>query len=91
MPQLFRIGPYIVFFWANEGEPLEPIHVHAAQQVGPNATKIWITAAGKCCLCNNNSRIPERLLRNIIRLIEAQAPDIIEKWLSFFGQISYYC
>ena len=28
-----------------------------------NATKIWITKAGKCYLCHNNSRIPERTLR----------------------------
>ena len=28
MPQIFRIGPYIVYFWSNENEPLEPVHVH---------------------------------------------------------------
>lgn len=22
MPQIFRVGSYIVYFWANEGEPL---------------------------------------------------------------------
>ncbi|MDD6372031.1 MAG: hypothetical protein PUG34_05990 [Eubacteriales bacterium] len=27
-----------------------------------NATKVWITAAGRCYLCNNNSRIPPRTL-----------------------------
>ena len=25
MPQIFRIGPYIVYFWSNENDPLEPI------------------------------------------------------------------
>ena len=73
MPQLFKIGPYIIFFWSNEGEPLEPVHVHVAQQVSPNATKIWITSAGKCCLCDNSSRIPDRLFRNIMRLVEARS------------------
>ena len=29
MPQVFKIGSYWVYFWANENEPLEPIHVHA--------------------------------------------------------------
>ena len=28
MPQLLRIGPYSIYFWSNEGDPLEPIHVH---------------------------------------------------------------
>lgn len=45
MPQIFKIGPYTIFFWSNEGNPLEPIHVHIAEQANPNATKVWITAA----------------------------------------------
>lgn len=28
MPQVFKIGPYWVYFWTNENKPLEPIHVH---------------------------------------------------------------
>ena len=31
MPQIFSIGAYIVYFWSNEGEPLEPIHIHIAK------------------------------------------------------------
>ena len=31
MPQVFKVGSYWVYFWANENEPLEPIHVHVAQ------------------------------------------------------------
>ena len=28
MPQILSIGPYSIYFWSNEGDPLEPIHVH---------------------------------------------------------------
>ena len=28
MPQVFKLGSYWVYFWTNEGKPLEPIHVH---------------------------------------------------------------
>ena len=31
MPQVFKIGSYWVYFWANENDPLEPIHVHVSQ------------------------------------------------------------
>ena len=31
MPQIFKIGSYWVYFWANENEPLEPVHVHIAE------------------------------------------------------------
>ena len=53
--------------------------------------KIWITRAGKCYLCHNNSRIPERTLRNIIKIIEARSEEVIQKWNDFFGEIRYYC
>ena len=47
MPSLFRLFGYVVFFWSNEGNPLEPVHVHVAKGTpNANATKIWITEAG---------------------------------------------
>lgn len=92
MPQIFRIGSYWIYFWANENEPLEPIHVHVScGKPNPNSTKIWITKAGKCLLANNNSQINNKTLNNIIRIIEARNTEIIDKWCGFFGQIEYYC
>ena len=92
MPQVFKIGSYWVFFWSNENDPLEPIHVHVCQGApNGNATKIWITQAGKCYLCHNNSRISERILRNIMKIIEARSAEIIEQWRAYFGTVSYYC
>ena len=47
MPQIFRIGKYIIFFWSNENKPLEPIHVHIAEgKPSENSTKVWITEDG---------------------------------------------
>lgn len=91
MPQIFKIGPYTIFFWSNANDPLEPIHVHVAERANPNATKIWLTSTGKCYLCHNKSRIPERLLRDIMRVIEARYQDIEARWLEHFGTISYFC
>ena len=49
MPQVFKIGAYLVYFWLNEGMPLEPIHVHVAEGTPiQNGTKIWITQKGRC-------------------------------------------
>lgn len=92
MPQLFRVGSYIVYFWINESNPLEPVHVHIAQvRPQPDATKIWITRSGKCLLQNNNSRIPDRELRYMIKIIEVRSASIIEKWIDTFHEITYYC
>lgn len=92
MPQLFKVGSYVIYFWINENNPLEPVHVHIAK-VRPtaNATKIWITRAGKCLLQNNNSQIPERELRIMMRIIEARSSDITRKWAETFGQTDFFC
>lgn len=92
MPQIFKIGTYVVYFWSNENMPLEPIHVHVSQnKPSKNSTKIWITKSGKCLLCNNNSQISQKTLRNIMRLIEARNTQVIQSWYSHFGYMSYYC
>lgn len=92
MPQLFKIGSYTIYFWSNENDPLEPIHVHIAEgRATANATKIWITSTGKALLCNNKSRIPQRILKRMMRFIEANSSMIIEKWIEQFEEIRYYC
>ena len=92
MPQIFRIGAYSIYFWANENDPLEPIHVHVAEgRANANTTNIWITSSGHTVLCNNNSQIPQKELRNIMRVVEANSKTIIDKWYQFFGEIRYFC
>lgn len=92
MPQVFKIAGYTVYFWVNENDPLEPVHVHVAKGVpSPNATKIWITKSGKCFLCNNNSKIPDKQLRIFMQIIEARNKTVLDLWYSTFKQISFYC
>ncbi len=92
MPQIFKLGSYWVYFWTNENKPLEPVHVHIAKgSPVANATKIWITKSGKCYLCHNNSKIPDRTLRNMMRMIEARSFEVINKWYDYFGEIRYFC
>ncbi len=92
MPQIFKIGSYVVYFWMNENDPLEPIHVHVAEGIPTSsATKIWITRTGKCLLCNNNTKIASKKLNYIQRVIEARSKEIIQKWYETFGEITYYC
>lgn len=92
MPQIFKVGSYWVYFWSNENKPLEPVHVHVSEgSPTANATKVWITKTGKCFLCNNNSQIPSKTLKNIMRIIEARSQDVIKKWYDIFGEISFYC
>ena len=92
MPQILRIGPYSIYFWSNEGKPLEPIHVHISEgRATRTATKLWITSTGKVILSNNNSQIPDKILKRLIRMVEANSAEIIDEWLSRFGDIRYFC
>lgn len=93
MPQLLRFGPYRIYFWSNEGLPLEPIHVHVSNGV-PNAdaTKIWITQNKRALLADpNDKRISAKILNRLVEMIEAQSDDIIGAWIERFDEISYYC
>jgi len=58
MPQLFKIGRFVVYFWSNEGFPEEPVHVHVAEgRPSADATKFWLTRNGKTLLANNNPEL----------------------------------
>ena len=92
MPQIFKVGSYLIYFWSNEGDPLEPVHVHISEGVPmQNATKVWLTETGKCLLANNNSKIPFRQLRIMMQVIEARQTEVIDRRFSYFGKIYYYC
>ncbi len=92
MPQVFKIGCYVVFMWFAESNPLEPIHVHVCEGVpSENATKIWITKDHRTLLAHNKSNIPSHKLNFIMKTIEARSFEIIAKWKEYFGEIKYYC
>ena len=92
MPQIFRVGSYVVYFWSNKNNPVEPIHVHVSEgRAFASSTKIWITNSGKALICNNNSRIPDKVLKNIMRQIEANSEMILDRWREQFREIRYYC
>ena len=92
MPQIFKFGGYIIFFWSNENKPVEPVHVHIVKHhPRANSTKVWITKKGKALTCNNNSKIPLSDFRKLLAFIEANSNEIVEKWYEYFGEISYYC
>lgn len=47
MPTVFRALGFKVFFWSNEGQPVEPIHVHiCCGNPKDNSPKFWLTSKG---------------------------------------------
>lgn len=91
MPSLFRIGPYVLFFWT--GESGEPVHIHVAiKKPSRNATKIWLTRSGGCVLAHNQSGIPARDLRDIEQFVSANHDYICKRWTEATDQdCMFYC
>ena len=91
LPSIFKIGSYTIYFWTNENN--EPIHIHVAKgNPVPDATKIWFTSTGGCILANNNSKIPEHQLNNILKIVSNQFFLICAKWKEHFktDNINFY-
>ena len=67
--------------------------IYAKEILGANATKVWITKNGDCILDNNNSRIPEKELREILEIISYNYFFIISEWKTYFraSDIKFYC
>jgi len=92
VPQIFRIAGYRVYFWSDEGKPVEPIHVHVSKgSPRENSTKIWLTKNGKTLICHNKSQIPMHELNDICDFLETQFFTIASKWQEYFDQLSFYC
>ena len=90
VPVILRIGRYVIYFWSNENNPREFIHVYISlEHNAPNSTKLWITSTGEVIMCNNNSKIPEKDLKGVIDVIKNNIPEIEEAWFEHFGEIHY--
>ena len=90
MPVIIRIIGYKIYFWLNESNPLEPVHVHVAERPRENATKIWILSNGKTEVANNNSGIPNHDLNRICKTIEEYHEEIEHEWNKAFGKLTYH-
>lgn len=92
MPSIFEISGYKIYFWSNENN--EPIHVHISRgKPASNATKVWLTKSGCCILANNNSRIPNKDLSEIMRTIASNHFFIVAKWKEIYRieNVRFYC
>lgn len=91
MPDILKVYGYHIYFWSNENEPLEPLHIHISKSPHPNATKYWILSDGTVLQENNNDNIPPHELKRIIRYItlERNINEIKNKWIEHFGKISF--
>jgi len=80
MPVVQRFKGYTVFFFSNEGDPLEPNHVHV-RGGGPLA-KFWVEPA--VALAENHG-FSAGQLREIEQLVRDNSAQIVRAWHDHFG------
>ena len=79
MPVVFRYKGYRFFFYSNEGDPLEPLHIHVRK--GESVAKFWV--APQICVAESYG-IESSELRKLARVI-AENREIIERyWNEYF-------
>lgn len=80
MPTILRQGPYQLFFYSNEGNPREPVHVHV--RAGSKEAKIWLEP--DVALADNNG-FNAKELKSIIGVVTAARQQIQDAWDAYFG------
>jgi hypothetical protein len=79
MPVIFRSEGYAFFFYSNEGNPREPLHIHVRK--GEAIAKFWLYP--EVCLSESyglNSQEQSRLAT----IVASRCQEIEEAWHEFF-------
>jgi len=79
MPVVFRYNGYRFFFYSNEGDPREPIHIHVRK--GGALAKFWIAPVS----LDASDGFDARSLREVERIIEERTALIERAWNEYFG------
>jgi hypothetical protein len=80
MPVVLRIDGFRFFFYSNEGNPREPVHIHVRQ--GPNEAKFWLRPDVRVAY---NDGLTARDLNRAGRLVEGHRDAFERAWNEHFA------
>lgn len=80
MPVVFRWQGVRFFFYSNEGNPREPVHVHAERDGGE--AKIWLFPEVRVA---ESAGFDRRTLHELVIVAERHRDDIERAWHEHFG------
>ena len=79
MPVVFRYRGYSFFFYSNEGDPREPIHIHVRNAEGE--AKIWLLPVSVA----ESDGFDARTLRELLIVTEENTALIERAWHEHFA------
>jgi hypothetical protein len=80
MPIVFRYKSFRFFFYSNEGNPREPLHVHVRSAEGE--AKFWVKPTVQLA---NSDGYDARTLRDLASVVESNALLIERTWNEYFA------
>jgi hypothetical protein len=80
MPVVFRRDGFKFLFYGNEGNPREPVHIHAKQ--GRDEAKFWLSP--DVALAYNRG-LSRPALKRAQQLVEAHRDELERAWNEFFS------
>ena len=79
MPTVFRHDGFRFFFYSNEGDPREPVHIHVMR--GAAEAKFWL----KPTTLARSHGFDARTLRRLSRIVADHTSRIEDAWHDHFG------
>lgn len=79
MPKVFEWNGYRFHFFANEGDPREPVHVHVAKT--DQDAKFWLYPEVELAY---NHGYDARTIKRLRDIVETRRDEIEEFWNEFF-------
>ena len=80
MPTIFRWKGYRFFFYSNEGDPSEPVHIHVIKDT--NVAKFWLEPAVALA---ESYGMSSQELNKLQKVVENNAKIIKRAWYEYFG------
>ena len=80
MPVILRFRDYVFFFYSNEGNPLEPAHIHVRN--AESEAKFWLEP--DISLARNDG-FNSKELKEIFVIIETHRTQFTEAWYDYFS------
>ena len=80
MPVVFRHNGYRFFFYSNEGDPLEPVHIHIFKDGAERSAGFSRSEPGVQC------RLQRAHAAMLSRIVEERREEIEKTWHDYFAQ-----
>lgn len=80
MPVILRYQGFKLFFYSNEGNPLEPAHIHVRSADGE--AKFWLVPDVQLA---RNDGFDARTLKNLATVVATNKELLERAWNDYFG------